>query len=141
MAPRDPKLQLLHAIPLFSTFGERDLENLGRLAEEVDLPAGRVLMRQGQQGSEMFIVARGAAVVERDGREVARPGPGDFFGEIALLSEGPRTATVTLTEPSTLFVLAHREFHSLMDQSPTIRVAVLDELARRLRALEIDRAH
>jgi CRP-like cAMP-binding protein len=141
MAPRDPKLQLLHAIPLFSSFGERDLESLGQLAEEVDLPRGRVLMRQGEAGSEMFIVARGAAVIERDGHEIARSGPGDFVGEIALLSEGPRTATVTLTEPSTLFVLAHREFHSLMDQSPAIRGAVLDELARRLRALEIDRAN
>jgi CRP/FNR family transcriptional regulator, cyclic AMP receptor protein len=141
VATRDPKLQLLHAIPLFSALGNRDLERLGQLAEEVDLPAGRVLMRQGETGSEMFIVARGAAVIERDGHEIARSGAGDFFGEIALLSEGPRTATVTLTEPSTLFVLGHREFHTLMDQSSPTRVAVFDELARRIRTLEIDRAH
>jgi CRP/FNR family transcriptional regulator, cyclic AMP receptor protein len=141
VAARDPKLQLLHAIPLFSTLGDRDLERLGQLAEEVDLPAGRILMRQGQTGSEMFILARGAAVIERDGREIAQSGPGDFFGEIALLSEGPRTATVTLTEPSTLFVLGHREFHTLMDQSSPIRAAVFDALASRLRTLETDRAH
>ncbi|HUG29295.1 MAG TPA: cyclic nucleotide-binding domain-containing protein [Candidatus Limnocylindria bacterium] len=141
MGRRDPKLEMLHAIPLFAKLGDRDLERVGQLADEVDLPAGRVLMRQGESGSEMFIIARGAVVVERDGREIAVRGPGEVFGEIALLSEGPRTATVTCTEPSTLLVLAHREFHTLMDETPGVRAAVLDELARRLRAVEIDRAH
>ena len=141
MAPRDPKLERLHSIPLFAGLGGRELGRLGQLADRVDLPAGHVLMREGQNGSEMFIFAAGGALVERDGREIARCGPGDVVGEIALLSEGPRTATVTLTEPSTLFVLAHREFHTLMDDLPAVRMAVLDELARRLRVLELDRAH
>lgn len=141
MTRSDPKLEMLHAVPLFANLSGRNLEQLGQLAEEVDLPAGRVLMRQGASGSEMFVMVRGAALVERDGREIARRGPGDFFGEIALLSEGPRTATVTLTEPSTLVVLGHREFHSLMDASPEIRLAVLSMLAQRIRALETDQAH
>lgn len=141
MAPTDPKLDLLHSIPLFARLGQRELERLGQLTDEIDVPAGKVLMRQGEHGAEMFVVASGRIAVERDGRRIAERGAGEVVGEIALLSEGPRTATVTTTEPSRLFVVGHREFHALMDEQPSIRLHVLDELARRLRALEIDAAH
>ena len=139
--PADAKLDMLRSIPLFREMGKRELENVGRLADTVDVPAGKVLMREGEFGSEMFVISSGTLAVERDGREVARLGPGSVVGEIALLSEGPRTATVTAAEPSTLLVLAHREFHTLMEDSPDMRRCVTDELARRLRGLEADRAH
>ena len=138
---RDPKLDLLHSIPLFSRLGRREIERLGQLVDEIDVPAGQVLMRQGDQGSEMFVLAFGRVRVERDGQMLAERGPGDVIGEIALLSEGPRTATVTTVDPARLFVVAHREFHALMDEMPSIRLAVLDALAHRLRNLETDRAH
>lgn len=141
MAPKDPKLELLHSIPLFARLGAQDVVRLGQLADEIDVPAGKVLMRQGEHGAEAFIVAGGRVVVERDGRVIAERGPGEVLGEIALLSEGPRTATVTTTEASRLFVLGHREFHALMDQYPAIRLQVLDALARRIRGLETDAAH
>jgi CRP-like cAMP-binding protein len=141
MAPQDPKLALLKSIPLFARLGSRELERLGQLFDEVDVPAGKVLMRQGQTGGEMFVVAGGRLAVERNGAHVADRGPGDVVGEIALLSEGPRTATVTATEPSRLFVLGHREFHTLMDEQPGIRLQILDGLAHRIRALEVDAAH
>ena len=137
----DAKLDMLRSIPLFREMGKRELENVGRLADTVDVPSGKVLMREGEFGSEMFVISSGLLAVERGGREVARLGPGSVVGEIALLSEGPRTATVTALEPSTLFVLAHREFHTLMEDSPEIRRCVTDELARRLRAVEADKAH
>jgi CRP-like cAMP-binding protein len=137
----DPKIDRLRSVSLFSALGDRDLERVASLADEVDLPEGKVLIRQGEWGAEMFVVVSGEAIVDRDGVEVARAGPGTVIGEIALLSEGPRTATVTLTAPSRLFVLAHREFHSLMDTVPAVRECVLDELARRLRNHEADRAH
>jgi CRP-like cAMP-binding protein len=137
----DPKIDRLRSVSLFSGLGDRDLERVASLADEVDLPEGKVLIRQGEWGAEMFVVVSGEAIVDRDGVEVARAGPGTVIGEIALLSEGPRTATVTLTAPSRLFVLAHREFHSLMDAVPAVRECVLDELARRLRNHEADRAH
>lgn len=141
MAPKDPKLELLRSIPLFSGLGHQEIQQLGQLAEEIDVPAAKVLMRQGELGAEAFIVSSGRVVVERDGRTIAERGPGDILGEIALLSEGPRTATVTTAEPSRLFVLGHREFHALMDKHPAIRLQVLDALARRIRALETDAAH
>lgn len=138
---RDPKLDLLHSIPLFSRLGQREVERLGQLVDEIDVPAGQVLMRQGDRGSEMFVLASGRVRVERDGQVLAERGPGDVIGEIALLSEGPRTATVTTVDPARLLVVAHREFHALMDEMPSIRLAVLDALAHRLRILETDQAH
>ncbi len=141
MATGDVKLDLLRTVPLFADLGRKELESVGRLADTVDVPEGKVLMREGQSGAEMFVIASGSVVVEREGREVARLGPGEVVGEVALLSEGPRTATVTTTEPSTLFVLGHREFHTLLADSAEVRRCVFDEFARRLRATETDRAH
>jgi CRP/FNR family transcriptional regulator, cyclic AMP receptor protein len=137
----DPKLDLLHSIPLFSRLSRSDLELLGKLTDEIEVPAGRVLMREGESGSEMFIIASGHVGVEHGGKTIAELGPGDWLGEMAILSEGTRTATATATEPMRAFVVAHREFHSLMDKMPSIRAAVLDCVAERLRRLEADTAH
>ena len=89
--------------------------------DEVDVPAGYVLMRQGDVGREMFVIASGRVVVEQDGKQVNELGPGGVLGEMALISEAPRSATVRVVEPARLFVAGHREFHSLMDSNPTIR--------------------
>jgi CRP-like cAMP-binding protein len=138
---RDEKLELLRSIPLFAGLGRRELERLGQLAETVDLPAGTVLMRQGESGSQAFLIVDGSARIERDGRSIAERTNGAVLGEIAILDEGHRTATVTLTAPSRLLVLSHREFHALMDEMPDVRLAVLTELARRVRTLEPDAGH
>ena len=137
----DPKLDLLHQVPLFERLGNAELRLLGQMADEVDVPAGRVLMREGDLGSQMFVIAEGRVAVERDGKAISELGNGDWFGEMALLSEGPRSATATATEASHLFVIAHREFHSLMDSMPTVRGAVLACVADRLRSLEAGAAH
>ena len=136
MAATDSKLEMLRNVSLFETMSDRELEAVEQLADTVDMPAGQVLMRQGASAGEMFVIATGGVVVERDGRELSRLGPGDTVGEMALLSEGPRNATVTTTEPSTMFVLAHREFHSLMDQSADVRKCVFDAVAKRIQTLE-----
>jgi CRP/FNR family cyclic AMP-dependent transcriptional regulator len=141
MSPTDQKLDLLRTVPLFGSFGRREIRRVGTLTDEVDLPLGRVLMRQGDVGHEAFIIVRGTATVERDGRQIAERGDGDIVGEMALLSELPRSCTVTLTAPSRLLVIGHRDFHSLMDEMPAVRLSVLDTLARRLRELEPDAAH
>jgi CRP/FNR family cyclic AMP-dependent transcriptional regulator len=137
----DGKIEALRSVSLFSDLRQRDLEQVAQLADEVDLPSGYVLMREGETASQMFIIGSGEARVERGGRELARLGPGSVLGEMALVAEGPRTATATLTEPAHLFVLAHREFHSLMDDVPAVRECVMNEVARRLRQLEPDKAH
>jgi CRP/FNR family cyclic AMP-dependent transcriptional regulator len=137
----DAKVEALRAVSLFSELRRRDLERVAQLADEVDLPAGHVLMREGDRGSEAYVLASGEVTIERNGREINRLGSGSVIGEMAILGEGTRTATATLTQPSRLFVLAHREFHSLMDDLPAVRTCVLNELVRRLRTLEPDKAH
>jgi len=135
---RDEKLDLLHRIPLFSGFDRRRLERLGMLADEVDVPADKVLMRQGETGTDMMVLVRGGVAVERDGERINTLGPGDFFGEIALVDGGPRTATVSVTEPSTLLVITHRDFHSMMDEFPEVAGQVMNALANRVRTLDPD---
>ena len=138
---RDEKLELLHRIPLFSAFDRRELKRVSMLADEVEVPAGRSLMAQGDRGAEMFVIESGHVRVERDGKLINTLGPGDFFGEIALLDGGPRTATVTADEPCRLLVLTHREFHALMDEFPNVGAEVLTALAHRIRRLEPDQPH
>jgi CRP-like cAMP-binding protein len=138
---RDEKLDLLRRIPLFTDFGRRDLERLSQLADEVEVPGERRLMAQGDRGTEMFVIASGRVRVERDGERINTLGPGDFFGEIALLDGGPRTATVTADEPTRLLVLTHREFHTMMEEFPEIAAEVLNALAHRIRRLEPDQPH
>jgi CRP-like cAMP-binding protein len=137
----DPKLEMLHTIPLFAGLGKAELTRLGQLADQIEVPAGRVLMREGDYASEMFVLTAGRVTVQQGDKMVKELGPGDWFGEMALISEGKRNATVSATEPSTLFVVAHREFHALMDEMPKVRTSVLDCLADRLRKVESDSAN
>jgi CRP-like cAMP-binding protein len=138
---RDEKLDLLQRIPIFSGFDRRRMERLGMLADEVMVPAGKVLMRQGDSGSDMMVVVRGSVAVERDGNRLNTLSAGDFFGEIALVDGGPRTATVTTQEPTTLLVITHRDFHAMMDEFPEVAEQVLNALANRVRHLEPDVPH
>lgn len=137
----DSKLDLLKSVPLFERLSKSDLQHLGQLTDELDFAAGRVLMKQGDYGNEMFVIASGRVRVERDGRQIGDEGAGSWFGEMALLSQGRRTATVTTTEPSRVFVIGHREFNSLMDSMPTVKMAVLECVADRIRGLEDSTAH
>ena len=138
---RDEKLDLLGRIPIFSGFDNRRLQRLGMLADEVEVPAGKLLMRQGDTGTEMMVIVSGRVTVERDGERLNTLGAGDFFGEIALIASGPRTATVTAEEPTRLLVITHREFHSLMEEFPEVATQVLSALAHRIRRLEPDAPH
>ena len=137
----DPKLDLLHSIPLFARLGKSELRRLGQLADEVDVAPGKVLMREGEFGSEMFVVVSGKIRIEQGGSTINELGAGDWLGEMALLSEGRRTATATVTEPTRAFVVAHREFHALMDEMPSVRAAVFDCIAERIRKLETEAVH
>jgi CRP-like cAMP-binding protein len=137
----DEKLGLLKQTPLLAGLNQHDLEEVGRLADEVDAKAGKVLFRAGDQGSEFFVITDGKVRIEREGRVIATLGPGDFFGDIALVVERPRTASATVETDSQLLVVGHREFHSLMDRFPSIRISVLESIAIRLAELEADRPH
>ena len=130
------KVELLRRVPLFAECQGEPLELIMRLADEVDVADGYTLMRQGDIAQEFFLIVTGNVRIERDGQTVATLGAGDFLGEIALLSEGRRTATAVTEGPSKLLVITHRGFNSLLDSSPAIRTAILKGLAGRLQGLE-----
>jgi CRP-like cAMP-binding protein len=137
----DQKLELLKRTPLLAGLGRKDIEEVGRLADEIDLKADHVLMREGDPGREFFVIVEGQVRIDKGGRTIRTMGPGEFVGDIALVTERPRTATATTETPCRLLVIGHREFHQLMDQYPTIRMSVLESMAMRLRDLEPDVVH
>ena len=129
---RNAKVELIRQVPLFARCNRKELAELASIADEVDLAAGRVLMREGERGREFFVLLRGSADVLRNGRKINQLGDGDFFGEIALVSRSVRTATVTTTGPSRVLVMHERAFRALLDHMPQIQIRVLEALADRL---------
>ena len=128
----NPKVDLLKQVPLFQQLSDRELKAVAALADEVDVPAGRALTREGLAGKEFVVLAEGIADVERDGEVVNHLGPGDYFGEISLVTGQPRTATVTTRSPSRLLVLTAPAFRSLLDRTPRLRQRVVARAALRL---------
>jgi CRP/FNR family cyclic AMP-dependent transcriptional regulator len=139
LAPTDPKLELLRQVPLFAGCKTSALEEIERLADEVDVPDGYTLIREGSFGEQFFMIISGRVRVERGGTVVATLGPGEFLGEISLIDKGRTTATATAEGPTRLFVLGHREFNSLLDRSPSVRLEVMTALAGRIRQLDPER--
>jgi CRP-like cAMP-binding protein len=105
---------------------------IGQLADEVDLPAGKRLTKEGSRGREFFVLLEGSADVERNGQRIATMRGGDFFGEIALVTDVPRTATVTTISPVRALVITDRAFRELLRDSPAIQGKVLEAIASRL---------
>lgn len=128
-------------LPLFSACSGRDLQRLAKAADELTVPAGTTLTTQGGVGREAFVILEGSAEVMRDGVHVADLGPGDPFGELALLDGGPRTATVTTTSDVTLLVLSKPAFNAVLDEIPTLAHKLLIATARRLRESEQSLSH
>jgi len=132
----DEKQRMLSRVPLFARCGGRSLEEIGKLADEIDVKDGTELMHEGRPGGEFFVIVDGRVRIERGGKVIATLGQGDFLGEIALIDGGPRTATAVADGPARLLVVAHREFHTLMADYPDIRLEILQALAERVRKLE-----
>jgi len=126
------KIDLIKGVPLFSGASKGELAEIAGIADEVDLPAGKTLIAEGETGREFFVLIDGTADVTQGGRKIRTMGPGDFFGEIALISKAPRSATITTTSPVRALVITDRAFRQLLDHSPQIAVSVLTTLAERL---------
>ena len=124
----------LRELSLFAGLGKKDIEMVAGIADEVDIPAGKALAREGEFGREFFVIEEGTAEVVRDGQVVAELGPGDFFGEIALIEEERRTATVTARTPMTVVVLTAQSFQSLRHTTPKVYDTVRNQIASRRRA-------
>ena len=135
MLRKDAKLELIRSVPLFSHCTKKDLAAVASVADIVDVPAGQDLVREGDAlAREFMVIVTGAADVRRRGRRIATLGAGDFFGEMALLAHGPRSATVTSTAPTELLVVTPAAFHSLLERLPSLQSRVLRALAQRLHA-------
>lgn len=133
---RSDKADVLKKVPLFSGLSRRDLDHVARQADEVKEKAGTVLTKQGGLGQEFLLILEGGARVERDGKVIARLGPGDVFGEMSLIDGLPRSATVIAESPTVLLVIQSRSFRSLLDTVPGLQRKLLITLCARLRAAD-----
>jgi CRP-like cAMP-binding protein len=126
------KVDLMARVPLFAGLSKGELGQVASIADEIDLPANKVLIREGERGREFFVLLEGEAEVARKGRKLAIRRSGDFFGEIALVSSLPRTATVKTREPARALVIRDVEFRALLRRTPAIAVKVLQAVADRI---------
>jgi CRP-like cAMP-binding protein len=131
---KDTKIDLLKAVPLFAGCSKAELQRIASLADELDLGESATLIREGERGREFIVVVEGSVDVTRKGKKIRELGAGDFIGEIALVSDVPRTATVTATSPVRLLVVTDRAFRGLVEQMPSIATKVLQSLGERLHA-------
>lgn len=114
----------LKEVPFFGSLTHKELVFVGQQTDELDVPAGRVLAKEGDLGREFFVVESGTAEVTKDGEHIADMGPGDFFGEIALVAEERRTATVTSTSPMLLIVMSRASFRAIDRMLPEVHARV-----------------
>jgi CRP-like cAMP-binding protein len=126
------KVKLIAGVPLFEGLSKRELAQVASIADEIDFRPGKVLIREGDRGREFFILLEGEAEVRRRGKKLATRRAGEFFGEIALVSDMPRVATVTTTSDVRALVISDRDFRSLLHRTPSIALKVLEAVAQRI---------
>jgi CRP/FNR family transcriptional regulator, cyclic AMP receptor protein len=137
MGRRDQFIEHLAQVPLFSALSRRELALVARRAEDVVVPAGKVLVSEGETGQQFFVIMSGTAKLSRRGRKLVTLGPGDSFGELALLDKHPRNATAVAETPMELVVLGQREFAGLIDDVPGFARKLLAAMAARLRVADM----
>src|SRR5690349_23233800 len=136
MAGSNSYLKYLAQVPLFSACSNKELQKIAKASDEIAIEAGRVLVEQDAVGREAYVVVEGQATVKRGNRKIATIGPGDHFGELALLDGGPRTASVIADTPMKVLVLGPREFAGLLDDIPGLAHKLLANLASQVRELD-----
>jgi CRP/FNR family cyclic AMP-dependent transcriptional regulator len=132
MLRKNAKTELIARVPLFAHCSRRELSEVAGIADEIDLREGKELTKEGAPGREFFVLVEGTADVVKNGRKINSLGAGDFFGEIALVHQSPRTATVKATSPVRALVVTERNFRRLLEEMPEIQRKVLAALAERV---------
>jgi CRP-like cAMP-binding protein len=132
LAGRDAYIEHLTQVSLFSGCGRDELRKLSRRTTDIPIAEGHVLVREGDPGLEFFVIVSGRAKVSRKGRKVGELGPGDFFGELSLLIDADRNATVTALTPMEAIVLSRREFEAALADAPRMTRKIMSGMARRL---------
>ncbi|MEX0875360.1 MAG: cyclic nucleotide-binding domain-containing protein [Actinomycetota bacterium] len=132
----DRKVQLLGKVELFSECNQKELGKIASLADEIEVDKGTVLTKEGLPGRECFIVSSGKAKCTLRGKRLATYGAGDVFGEMSLLDNEPRAATVTAEDDMVLFVVDSRSFWGLCEEAPSVTRKIMKAIAQRLRKVE-----
>jgi CRP/FNR family transcriptional regulator, cyclic AMP receptor protein len=132
MLHRNSKIELLKHVPLFAGCSKKELAHIAILADEIDFRSGKTLIREGEPGREFFVLVVGSAQISWKGKAIDTAGPGDFFGEMALLADQPRNATVTTTSAVDALVVTARSFRDLIGDNPLIALKVMRAVAERL---------
>ena len=130
---KDEYLQHLAHVPLFTACSKKELQTIARASDDVEVPKGKVLVEEGKPGHEFFLILDGTASVKRGKKEIAKLGKGQYFGELALLDRGPRSASVVATSDLDVLVLGQREFAGVIDEVPSLAHKLLTSMAQRLR--------
>jgi CRP-like cAMP-binding protein len=130
---KDGKTELLLKVPLFANLDQKELEEIGSHADEAGVPEGHVLVTQDAPGDSFYVIVEGRADVIRDDQKLAELTDGDFLGEMALLENMPRSATVVTTEPTRLIEMHRRDFSLVLDRAPHLARKMLATMAHRLR--------
>lgn len=133
---RSSKVALLETIPLFRDLSGKQLEQVARLADEIQVPAGTRLATAGERGQELFVIIEGRASVSTKRGRSLRLGRGNFFGEMSLLDGGPRSATVDADSDMRLLVVGQREFNQLLAAVPPLALKIMSSLSNRVRDAE-----
>jgi len=129
---KDGKVELIKKVPLFSKLKKKELEAVAYIADELDLPMGKVMAEEGDRGREFFVLLEGEADVTKGDKSINTMHEGDFFGEIALVTRMPRTASVTATTDVRVLVITERDFGALLKHSPEVGRGVAEALAERV---------
>ena len=129
---KNTKLELLKRVPLFRECSKRELEEIAKIADEIDFREGKQLTREGAAGREFFVLVEGTAEVTKGNRKLRMMSDGDFFGEISLITRLPRTATVTTVSPVRALVVTDRSFRRLLESDAQIQRKVLTALGERI---------
>jgi CRP-like cAMP-binding protein len=129
---KDGKVELLRKVPLFARLNKKSLQDVAHIADEIDLPAGKEMATEGDRGREFFVLLDGEAEVTKGGKRINTMKKGDFFGEIALVTKMPRTASVTATTDVEVLVITERDFGALLKRSPEVGRQIAEALAERV---------
>ena len=133
MRRKDQYLEHLAKVPLFSACSTKELQTIARASDDVEVSKGKVLVEEGKPGHEFFLILDGTASVKRGKKEIAKLGKGQYFGELALLDRGPRSASVVAASDLDVLVLGQREFAGVIDEVPSMAHKLLTSMAQRLR--------
>jgi len=129
---KNAKMDLIARVPLFSGCSKKELSSIAAIADELDVPEGTTLIREGERGREFFVIVEGTARVTRNGRKVNEIGAGDWAGEIALITDSPRTASVVMTSAGRVLVVTDRAFRLVLEEVPSISLKLMKSLGERL---------